>query len=355
MIKIEPLFATDCTQTRALLRHQNERMPYESFCAEDALSLRGLTFWQHWMPCRIHMAPSVYIAKEGGVVLGLISLRTLGKSRACWRIDHLVVHPNHRGRGIAQELLKFAFALFGSQGVSHFIAEVSDQNSAALNLMGNCGFRRCAKVTEYQVPSDFIEPVLNDETSHFRLAMPEDKLRLYQLHQDALPPDHRLIYEWSPEDFAVSDLPVENFDRTIKRLIKGKTWFWVSQDSDRKALTSAVRVTAHQEGDYHLEFAVHPGYLHMAEEIVVFTLGMMKRAGMRGVINAKGYDYQAAVVEALEKAGLERTGSFSLLAREHWMRAKQPRTLKLDKSVNLAQIPAPAVNLPRTASGGGES
>jgi hypothetical protein len=27
MIKIEPLFATDCTQTRALLRHQNERMP----------------------------------------------------------------------------------------------------------------------------------------------------------------------------------------------------------------------------------------------------------------------------------------------------------------------------------------
>jgi hypothetical protein len=93
----------------------------------------------------------------------------------------------------------------------------------------------------------------------------------------------------------------------------------------------------------------------MAEEIVVFTLGMMKRAGMRGVINAKGYDYQAAVVDALEKTGLERTGSFSLLAREHWMRAKQPRTLKLDKSVNLAQIPSPAVNLPRTASSGGDS
>lgn len=355
MIKIEPLFATDCTQTRALLRHQNERMPYESFCAEDALSLRGMTFWQHWMPCRMHLAPSVYIAKEDGVVLGLISLRTLGKSRACWRIDHLVVHPNHRGRGIAQELLKFAFALFGSQGVSHFIAEVSDQNSAALNLMGNCGFRRCAKVTEYQVPSDFKEPVPDEETSHFRLALPEDKLRLYQLHQDALPPDHRLIYEWSPEDFVVADLPVENFDRTIKRLIKGKSWFWVSQDSERKALTSAVRVTAHQEGDFHLEFAVHPGYLHMAEDIVVFTLGMMKRAGMRGVVNAKGYDYQPAVVEALEKAGLERTGSFSLLAREHWMRAKQPRTLKLDKSVTLSPIATPAINMPRTANGGGES
>lgn len=307
----------------------------------------------------MHVAPSIYIAKEDGVVLGLISLRTLGKSRACWRIDHLVVHPNHRGRGIAQELLKFAFALFGSQGVSHFIAEVSDQNSAALNLMGNCGFRRCAKLTEYQVPSDLKDPVPDDETSHFRLALPEDKLRLYQLHQDALPPDHRLIYEWAPEDFAVADLPVENFDRTIRRLIKGKTWFWVSQDTERKALTSAVRVVAHQEGDFHLEFAVHPGWLHMADEIVLFTLAMMKRAGMRGVINVKAYDYQPAVVEAIEKVGLERTGSFSLLAREHWMRSKQPRTLRLDKTVALSPIATPAVNLPRsmprTGWGSGES
>lgn len=303
----------------------------------------------------MHMAPSIYIAKEDGVVLGLISLRTLGKSRACWRIDHLVVHPNHRGRGIAQELLKFAFALFGSQGVSHFIAEVSDQNSAALHLMGDCGFRRCAKVTEYQVPSDFQEPQANEERSHFRLALPEDKLRLYQLHQDALPPDHRLIYEWSTEDFAVRDLPVENFDKTIRRLIAGKSWFWVSQDTDRKTLTSAVRVTAHQEGDYHLEFAVHPGWLHMADEIVAFTLGMMKRAGMRGVITAKAYDYQPAVVEAIEKAGLERTGFFSLLAREHWQRAKKPRALKLKDTVQLAPIVSPAVNLPRIVKRGSDS
>lgn len=352
MIKIEPLFATDRTQTRAILRHQNEPMPYESFCAEDALSLKGLTFWQHWMPCRLHIAPSVYVAKEDGVVLGLVSLRALGKSRACWRIDHLVVHPSHRGRGIAQELLRFVFALFGSQGVSHFIADVSDQNSAALNLMGNCGFRRCAKVTQYQVPVDHQESVLADDSSYFRLALPEDKQRLYQLHQDALPPDHRLIYEWVAEDFTVQDLPVENFDKAIKRLVKRKTWFWVSQDSDRKALTSAVRVTAHQEGDFHLEFAVHPGWLHMADELVGFVLSMMKRAGMKGVVVAKAYDYQPAVVDALEKAGLERTGSFSLLAREHWLRAKQPRALKLDRVVSLAPIPNPSPNMPRAAQPG---
>ena len=351
MIKIEPLFAMDCTQARALLRHQNEQMPYESFCAEDAVSLKGLTFWQHWLPCRMHVDSSIYVAKEDRVVLGLISLRTLGKSRACWRIDHLVVHPNHRGRGIAQELLRYVFALFGGQGVSHFIAEVSDQNSAGLNLLGDCGFRRCAKMTEYQVPVEYVEPTKAEDVSYFRLALPEDRHRLYQLHQDALPPDHRLIFEWVPEDFAVRDLPVESFDKGIKRLIQGKSWFWVSQDRDRKTLTSAARVVAHQEGDFHLEFAVHPGWLHMAEELVSFVLNMMNQAGMKGMVVVKVFDYQPAIVEAVEKAGLERTGSYSLLAREHWVRAKKPRAIKLDRGVNLAPIANPAINLPRTAKG----
>ena len=288
MIRIEPLFAIDCRQTRALLRHQTELMPYESVCAEDAPSLQGFTFWQHWLPCRWHVAPSVYVAKEDNVVLGLISLCALGKSRACWRIEHLVVHPTHRGRGIAQELLRYVFALFGGQGVSHFIAEVSDQNLAGINLLGGCGFRRCAKSTHYQVPIDFTDRPDGDRASSFRLALPEDKQRLYQLHQDSLPPDHRLIYELIPDDFAVHELPVESFQKVARRLIKRKTWFWVSQDTERKVLTSAARVTAHQEGDFHLEFAVHPGWTHMASDVISFVLNMMRRAGMKGVVLAKG-------------------------------------------------------------------
>ncbi len=345
MIKIEPLFATDRTQTRAILRHQTDPMPYESYCAEDELSLRGLTFWQHWLPCRMHVAPSVYVAKEDGVVLGIISLRTLGKSRACWRIEHLVVQPLHRGRGIAQELLRYVFALFGGQGVSHFIAEVSDQNSGALNLLGGCGFRRCAKITHFQVPLDYDERPDSEMANAFRLALPEDRQRLYQLHQDALPPDHRLIYEWVPEDFVAPELAIEGFEKAAKKLIKQKTWFWVSQDPERKTLTSAVRVTAHQEGDYHLEFAVHPGWTHMAPELVNFVLNMMRRAGMKGMIVAKAFDYQPAVVDALSECGLERIGYFSLLAREHWVRAKKPKAIKLD--VALKPIGNPAVNLPR--------
>ena len=120
MIKIEPFLAVDSTQMRALLRHQDEPVSYETFCAEEILFNSGLLFWQHWLPCRYHIGAAVYIAKEDGVMLGLISLLPHSKSGSCWRIDHLVVHPQHRGRGIAQKLLQYVFALIWQSGSQSF-------------------------------------------------------------------------------------------------------------------------------------------------------------------------------------------------------------------------------------------
>jgi RimJ/RimL family protein N-acetyltransferase len=229
MIKIEPLFATESTQVRALLRYQGEPVPYESFCAEDRYMITGLTFWQHWLPCHWHISPSVYVAKEDGLVIGMISLHPIGKSKNCWQVDHLVVHPNHRGRGIAQELLRFAFALFGSQGISHFVAEASDLNQGALAVLASCGFRRSARITHYQVPADLKldlkaeasaeqnpEQNLDQKSAakseskaedNFRLAIPEDQDSLYQLHQDVLPADIRLTFQYLPEDKINTPIP----------------------------------------------------------------------------------------------------------------------------------------------------
>jgi ribosomal protein S18 acetylase RimI-like enzyme len=347
VIKIEPLFATDSTQTRAILRHQSERVPYESFCAEDAITRSSLTFWQHWLPCRWHFAPSAYVAKEDGVVIGLISLLNTGKSRACWRITHLVVHPHHRGRGIAQELLRFVFALFGSQGVSHFVAEVSNENNAALSLLGSCGFRRAARVVHYQLSSENKMSEAEVDSTLFRLSTPADANALHQLHQDALPPDLRLIYDYQPEDFQVHEIPIEPSDKLFRRLLKNKVWYWVSEDKERKVLTCAIKVTAHREGDYHLEFAIHPGWSHLARDTGAFALNMVHKNGMKGVVLAKAYDYQPAVGEALAEARADKEGEFFLMAREHWLRAKQPRSLKIDRSVALPSIVKPAINMPR--------
>ena len=72
----------------------------------------------------------------------------------------------------------------------------------------------------------------------------------------------------------------------------------------------------------------------------------MRRLNMRGVISIKVFDYQPHVVKAVEKLGLERTGTFSLMARDHWVRAKQKRSVRKETQITLQ---SPGINLPLPA------
>ncbi len=345
MIKIEPYLATDSTQVRALLRHQDELMPYEAFCAEEKLFGSGLCFWQHWLPCRYHLAPAIYVAKENGIVLGLISVTSLGKANTCWRINHLVVHPNHRGCGLAQKLMQYIFALFGSQGVSHFVMEIHYQNSGAMALLGGLGFRRAAHVMHYQMPSDRGEVNNSQEEAIFRWAKVEDQGALYQLFQDSLPSDLRTVYSYKVEDFVIESSPNDWSANSIKQLIKRKNWYWVAHNSERNVLTAAIKVSTHRAGDFHVDFIIHPGWQHLAKEAVSYAMQAIERLKMKGMIIAKSYDYQAVAGEVLEELGWQKQGEFLLMVKEHWLRAKK-RSLKLDTTVTLPGIAKPAINMP---------
>ncbi|MBX9685103.1 MAG: GNAT family N-acetyltransferase, partial [Candidatus Obscuribacterales bacterium] len=107
MIKIGPLLTSEYKQAATLLKLQAEVVNESSESEDSELVLRSLAFWQHWLPCQLHMAPSMYVAREDSQLVGIISLQHMSKSKTCWQINKLVVHPEHRGRGIAQELLRY--------------------------------------------------------------------------------------------------------------------------------------------------------------------------------------------------------------------------------------------------------
>lgn len=349
MIKIQPFFSTDATQVRALLRHQDAPVPYESFCQEEKILGSGLKFWQHWLPCNLHIGPSVYLAKDDGVVLGLISVDALGKSNGCWRVNQLVVNKNHRGRGIGQELLKYVLALFGGQGINHFISEAANENMAGLKLLHSCGFRKCSSFTYYQVPIDYHPPQCEDILSKFRIAQPEDRERIYDLHQSVLPEDVRRVLELVPDDYYVPELNADTFEKMTRRLMRRKRWFWVADEKERGVIPCAAKISAHSQGDFHIEVYVNQGWEHLCEDVVKFVLATMKRAGMKGTIVFKVYDFQKSLVKCLEDQAFERNGSFTLMVREHWLRAK-----KKSNSVSIPNLDldlgtgTPAINVPFT-------
>ena len=347
MIKIGPLVATDYGQACALLGLQDEPVLEVASLTEGGLVLRSLAFWQHWMPCQFHVTPSVYVAREEGVVLGFISLHTTGKSKSCWRVDNLVVHPAHRGRGIAQELLRYIFAQFGSQGVSHFIAEVSGQNEAALSLFAAGGFCRSAQVTYYKLEPNSQTPLVDVPPDEFKLATPLQRYPLFQLNQDCLPPDLRLVLALTPEDFRVKEIiPFTSVEMRKGRLMRKRAWYWTAVDPDRHTVTAAAKVTSQPNLGYRLDFAVHPGWRHLTAELVNYAVNSLIDGVPSMPIWARVYDFQPDVHEALKGRCFERVGDYFLLAREHWQRSKKPKKSKVDATVTLKPITNPAMNFP---------
>lgn len=355
MIKIGPLVATDYGQACALLGLQEERVLDVQSLTESGLVLRSLAFWQHWVPCRFHVTPSIYVAREEHMVLGFVSLHPVGKSKACWRIDNLVVHPEHRGRGIAQELLRYIFAQFGSQGVSHFIAEIGPHNDAALSLFAACGFCRSAKVSYFRLnPSTQTEiDDLTDEhllsqesasSSEFHIAIPGQRQALYQLFQDSLPPDLRQVLNLSPEDFRVRDLlAFTSVEKSKNRLMRRRIWYWFSQDQERRTMTGAVRITAQLQLGYRLDLAVHPGWRHLSSALLNQAINSLLTNVPRQPIWVRLYDFQTEAEQTLVQRGFERMGDFFLLSREHWQRAKYPKKRRVDR---LKPIANPAISFP---------
>lgn len=346
MIKIGPLIATDYAQVCALLDEQEEPVLDVSSLTQTSLMLRSLAFWQHWLPCQYHFSPSVYLAQEEGRVLGFISLHNMNKAKSCWRIDNLVVDPEHRGRGIAHELLRYVFAQFGSQGASHFMAEIAGSNDGALSLFAAGGFCRTAQITYYKLdPAEKAGELPADSNQGFRIATQLHKHMLYQLHQDALPPDLRQVLAQSSDDFNVKDLlPFTSVERNKNRLLRSRVWYWIGEDLDRKALTAAAKVTAQPGLGYTLEFAVHPGWKHVTEDLVNFAVSSLRANMPQMPIWVRVYDFHPEIHESLKAKGFERMGDYFVLTREHWQRAK--RLKRAESAVQLKPITATALNFP---------
>jgi L-amino acid N-acyltransferase YncA len=344
MIKIGTLQAGEFKQASLLINSHAECLHEINDVNDGDLLLNGLAFWQHWLPCQLHLVQSVYVAREEGQLLGVIVLSHASKVKTCWQVNKLVVHPDHRGRGIAQELLRYVFAQFGSQGVMHFLAEVSAENDAALGLFANCGFCRSARITYYRFSESAAQKFVPAEVEGFKLALPHLKPALCQLHSEILPPALRQVLLLSPDDFALNDLvSFTSVEKTQQKLMRKRTWYWVAADPERLVLSAAVRVTAEPQSGYRLEFSVHPGWKHLEEDLIRFTVTRLLSEAPRAPVWTKVYDFQGDMHAILQSCNFERCGEAFLLLREHWQRQRQ------NKRASIPQLGKPAIHFPRTA------
>ena len=91
----------------------------------------------------------IYCAREGGRVVGMVSLlftiSTAEGGRAAW-LEDMIVHPNCRGRGIGGRLLSHAIDGAKTVGCSRITLLTDSTNTSAMRFYERAGFARSQMV-----------------------------------------------------------------------------------------------------------------------------------------------------------------------------------------------------------------
>lgn len=150
----------------------------------DRVSLiESLSFGATWTRHCLKMALSndIFLVYQQKNVIGYLiaCLYEQGKKAEILRI---AVHPNHRGKGIAKELLEISFRIFSKDFVEEVSLHVDSSNKSATGLYSKLGF----EITK-------VNPFLDDQDFHIFYVMkkklPKRKEKTIPLWRNPWPED----------------------------------------------------------------------------------------------------------------------------------------------------------------------
>jgi ribosomal-protein-alanine N-acetyltransferase len=129
----------DDAQARACARLMASSEPWITLRRDEASAMRNLG----------HPAVEVYVAEEGGTVIGFIVLTMQGPFRGY--IATVGVVPQRRGEGLGTRLIGFAEERIFRESPNVFLC-VSSFNTRAQNLYRRLGYERIGELRDFIVP-----------------------------------------------------------------------------------------------------------------------------------------------------------------------------------------------------------
>ncbi len=259
MIEIKPLYASDCKEVVAMLDNFGDVLPQELSNQRKKIHTSSYTFFQHWLPCYFHIDSLIYVAKEKSKTLGFIAVSRIDKLVNSWKIDQLVVHPDYRRKGIAKELINFVSAIYGSQGVRSFNAEVDINNSPGLNLLAQKAFSKQALAYYFDLD---LESGLTDSPVYGCCQVGvENVSELFDLYQISLPFKLKEIYglvnshDLTANSSHFSRSWLFNTIRFRRNLIYGLT-----NPENPGRFEAWSQVSSLDKNLFIIEFNLHPGF-----------------------------------------------------------------------------------------------
>ena len=144
-LKIRPFRQEDLGRLTEFWKElQSNPIVAGDFCL---LSEENVARWQRYV-MKVHEEDEnqILVADIGGKIVGYVFFINRAEfpleTRYTWAsINELYVHPEHRRKGIATNLMNQAFEHLRSIGVTHVRLNVMTENHAAIELYHRLGFR----------------------------------------------------------------------------------------------------------------------------------------------------------------------------------------------------------------------
>ncbi len=275
---------------------------------------------QSLIPSNLRLLPSIHIAIERNKIIGYIILKSLSKPNNSWQIDEVFVIDEMRNEGVGEELLRYALSVYGGYGIEHFLAEINSQNTPALSLFHQCGFRRYAKVYFYEREIDssivetFCKTPLPGNDFILRPQTKNDLIELEKLEISSVPPDLRIFLGKSKEYF------------------KQRKDSIIVIDKSRGLVIGWARVERFSDENYLIELLASPGWTHLYEQFLnTIICDYISFQTNKIKLTVKAVDYLTELSDTLKKTGFLPFEIKELLVRTVWNKVKErkSRTTKL--------------------------
>lgn len=314
-VKIEAMSSLQFKQVEQLL-HRYSTTESDFVTLHRLKQLYGPLQWvSQLLPQRWQFVPSVFIARTKNQVLGVLWLHRDGHHPHRWRIEQLILDPEHSSMEVGKLLVEYVVNQYGASGVEQFTTDVPHHHEDAQAILKEAGFRQIgrAHVFRYEPGSEALknaDPVSIIGLREFR---GRDAQSVHTLQIDSLPTTCRLYLDRHAKDFK------QSFIRKCQCQIEGVFYKqWVIEHHHSDFLKGYISIFTHNYKHFSIQLIISPGWEDGFKPALQFLLERISQQSSSPVITNRSYgfhDYQHA---SLEELGFIRQHENLVLAKDYW-------------------------------------
>lgn len=236
---------------------------------------------------------SGYVWIEEGQLVGNVTLSLEDKNRGVWNIGNVAVHPAHRGRGIAGQLLEASLREAQERKARWVILEVQSDNLAAQRLYRRLGFEVYDTTAHLRLPADKRPMQTMHSSLPLRARRPGDWRGLHELFRCSIPASAQEIRPLIAYDYRLG--APRRLVRWMQRLLHIRGHFDQVLEQEGKFSALLHTITYYTRTAHSLRFTVHPSKRGSLEEALL-------AAGLNYLSHYPGYDIVSTISSSHREA-----------------------------------------------------